>query len=452
MKTPLAARITGVVAVVGIAAAALSGCSGGSPSDGTTSITVGGLPHTDQPELRSDFLAQIDTFEKENPGISVTPTEDVWMADTFQALLAGGTMPTTIDVPFTEISGLIARKQVADISSEFSSSEVLSTLNPSVVDVVSDGGAVYGVPWNAYTMGLLYNRALFTKAGLDPDTPPATWDEVQADAKIIQDKTGVQGFQSMTKDNTGGWTLAAVSTGFGSSLESEDGTKATVANDSTKQALEFFQTLRWTDNVFGSNFLLDYNDANSAFAAGQVGMFVMGADAYQNVVTNLGMNPDDFGLGPLPQSADGIGTLGGGTAAVVNPKASPGEAAAAVKWIQYHNFEKYTDQALAVSQAKAAAADGAPVGAPTLPVVGQSVQDRYLGWVADYINVPREHFVAYLSTSATVPLHPEPPVKAQEIYATLDTVVQAVLTRQDADIDGLLTEAQKTAQAAIDAG
>ena len=39
-------------------------------------------------------------------------------------------------------------------------------------------------------MALHYNRALFTQAGLDPDKPPTTWDEVRADAKAIADKTG----------------------------------------------------------------------------------------------------------------------------------------------------------------------------------------------------------------------------------------------------------------------
>ena len=68
------------------------------------------------------------------------------------------------------------------------------------------------------------------------------------------------------------------------------------------------------------------------------------------------------------------------------------------------------------------------------------------------INVPRENYELYLSTVEDLPLIPEPPTKAQEMYATLDTVVQAVLTREDADIGQLLDEAQNSFQAAIDAG
>ena len=47
-----------------------------------------------------------------------------------------------------------------------------------------------GFPYGPYAMGLPYNRDLFQKAGLDPDKPPTTWDEVAQDAKTISEKSG----------------------------------------------------------------------------------------------------------------------------------------------------------------------------------------------------------------------------------------------------------------------
>jgi hypothetical protein len=44
----------------------------------------------------------------------------------------------------------------------------------------------------------------------------------------------------------------------------------------------------------------------------------------------------------------------------------------------------------------------------------------------------------------------EPKSHTQEIYALLDSVVQAVLTDENADIDALLTQADVQAQALID--
>ena len=46
---------------------------------------------------------------------------------------------------------------------------------------------------------------------------------------------------------------------------------------------------------------------------------------------------------------------------------------------------------------------------------------------------------------------PEPSAHTQEMYAILDTIVQAVLTDENADIDALLADADAQVQALIDA-
>lgn len=462
MTRPRSRRMAalGALAAAGVV---LAGCSddggggGGSAtdvdSDAPVTISVGGMPTTEFPEQRAAFERTLVDFAEQHENITIEPQETQWEADTFQALLAGGTMPTVLQVPFTEIGALIERQQVAAIGDYLADSAVLDQLNPTVMDVVTDdGGEIWGIPTAAYTMGILYNRALFTEAGLDPDAPPSTWEEVREAAVAIDSGTGAQGFQTMTLDNTGGWILTTMSYAFGSTLQSEDGTTATVDNPATAAALEYYRQLRWEDEVMGSNFLLNYDDAVNAFAAGQVGMFVQGADNYTNMVINRGMDPQDFGVAPLPLADDGLGTLGGGTIAVVDPRASAEQIAAAVAWIEFQSFRQFTDEEVAVEQAQAAAADGVAVGAPGLPVVNAELEAQYMGWIAQEINVPRENYEAYLSTVEEIPLIPEPAARAQETYATLDPVVQAVLTRQDADIAQLLQDAQGTVQAALGSG
>ena len=59
-------------------------------------------------------------------------------------------------------------------------------------------------------MGLVYNRKLFTQAGLDPDSPPKTWAEVQEAAKKIAALgAGYVGFGEYSAGNTGGWHFTA---------------------------------------------------------------------------------------------------------------------------------------------------------------------------------------------------------------------------------------------------
>ncbi|MFL5715818.1 MAG: twin-arginine translocation signal domain-containing protein [Chloroflexota bacterium] len=52
----------------------------------------------------------------------------------------------------------------------------------------------YGVPLDTHVMSFYWNKALFTKAGLDPEKPPTNKEEFVAAAKAITDKAGVPGF------------------------------------------------------------------------------------------------------------------------------------------------------------------------------------------------------------------------------------------------------------------
>lgn len=452
MRKAIFRTLAPVTALV-LAGGVLAGCSGAdSAGNEKVTITVGNEPTSDQTAALKVYKKQVSDFEKANPNVTVKSTTTTYDPQTFQALVASGKMPDVFFVPFTDIQSLIARGQVADITSEYKADPQASKVNPTVEKVAQAKGKTYGAAVGAYTMALIYNRSLFTKAGLDPDKPPTTWDEVRADAKAITDKTGKQGYGAMTTNNTGGWSLTTLSYAFGHTIESKDGKKATVDNDATKSALQLYQDMRWNDNSFGSNFLLDQNAIFKQMAAGNLGMMVNGSDAYSFVVVNDGMNKDDFGLAPLPQQDGGLGTLGGGTVAIFNPKASKAEITAGLKFVDAIYYKQYFDQKTAVSSAKASAADGGAVGAPGLQLFDDATTTRYLGWVKDEINVPRDNYQAYLDSTTKLPLVPEPMTQAQQVYGILDTVVQAVLTNKNTDIDSKLKDAQSQVQSAISAG
>ena len=235
---------------------------------------------------------------------------------------------------------MIQREQAADVTHYVALDEALGESNESLVELATGpDDRQYGVPMDAYTMGLYYNRSLFEEVGLDPDAPPQTWDEVREAATKINDGTDAQGFIFMTSDNTGGWVFTPIVNGFGGETVSEDGTTATLDDPAVKEALQFYHDVRWEDNSAGSNFLVAFDDANQLFGAGQAGMYIAPGNQFNNIVTNLGMDVDEIGLAPLPQDSDGIGTLAGGTHGMINPKASPEEIAAAVKYLSFYKFQ-----------------------------------------------------------------------------------------------------------------
>lgn len=449
-----------LVGLAGIAAVTLLASCSTAPEEPTVdpdapvTITLGELPPTENAEVRQALLDRIEDFEELHPNITIEPEETRWAADTYQAMLAGGTMPTTLRVPLTEIQGLAERGQVSVLTPYVEDDDVLSSLNPALVDGATRDGEIYGIPVGGYTMGFVYNRAVYEAAGLDPDTPPATWDEVRANAAAITEATGKPGFIIPTTNNAGGWITTAMSYGFGGVLEEDEGdsTVATIDNQGTQEALQFLHDVRWEDDAFGANFLLNADDTLREVSAGNAGQAVLAGDRYQQMVFNFEQDPQTVGIGPLPQDSDGLGTLAGGNIAVVNPEATPEQILAALEWTKFYYLDKFTSEDAAIADAEARAESGLPNGVPVIPLFDQEGYDQYLDYIADYIDVPRENFTAYLDSIGTLPLVPEPRVQAQQIYALLDSAVQAVLTDENADIAGILETANQQAQSLIDAG
>lgn len=448
-------RVRSVVAVIalgGLSAAALAGCSSPSAgtSDGKVSIQIGDRPSADRPEDRAYFDKRVDAFEQANPDIDLDPVETGYDASTFQALAAGGSLPTVMSVPLTEPAGLIKRGQAADLTDALKNEGLLDSLNPTVLKLAENSeGRAYAIPTNAYSFGLVYNRALFTQAGLDPDSPPTTWDEVRAAAKKIADATDAAGFSILTTANTGGWQFTGLTYSFGGTVENEDGSKATFDDRPSTQALQMLSDMRWKDGTMPDNTLYDVPTQAQDFAAGKIGMIIGASDSYYTIVQNLKLPAEQFGIGGMPQLTGDEGTLGGGTVQIVDPKASSEQQAAAVKWVKFFYLQRFLDEKTAVEDAKASNEAGSVTGLPGLPVVNSDQYSEYFDWIAQDINVPSANFTPYLDASASIPVVAEPVNNAQEVYGALDTVVQTVLTDQNADIPSLLSTAQTDVQSRL---
>ena len=73
------------------------------------------------------------------------------------------------------------------LPSSFTGRFIPAFLGPSSIQ-----GQLYGLPWAASDRALIYNKDLFKQAGIE--SPPKTWDELQADAQKIAALPGRYGF------------------------------------------------------------------------------------------------------------------------------------------------------------------------------------------------------------------------------------------------------------------
>ncbi len=74
---------------------------------------------------------------------------------------------------------------------------------PGALKSVTYEGVGYGIPTNNETMALIWNAKIFADAGLDPESPPATWDDLVIYSKTIHDKLGIAGYGLVAKQNAG---------------------------------------------------------------------------------------------------------------------------------------------------------------------------------------------------------------------------------------------------------
>ena len=415
-------------------------------------LNVAGLRPGSTPEAKAALDKQVGDFNAAHADIKVVAKDYNWDASTFQAQLQSNQVPVVFTVPFTDGRGLIEAKQIADMTTYVKAEPYGAQFNPGVLGNGQDAaGNIYGIPYTAYGVGLNYNRKLFKDAGLDPDKPPTTWDEVEAAAKAITAKTGKPGYVQMSKSNTGGWQITTAIYTRGGRVESADGKTATINTPAAKDALTFLHKLRWEDKVMGSNVLLDWPGINAQFAAGNVGMYTQGADVYTYLIQNTKMNPADYGLTVLPvmSSDPNAGVLGGGSLAVVKATATEDEKKAAMQWIDYYFLSKLTNQDAAVRDAKQLIANKQPVGTPALPIFTKEQLDTANSWVKDLVNVPLEQMKGFNDNMGSLKIVNEPAAQTQAVYAVLDGPVQKVLSDPNANIDALLTAANTAAQNAI---
>ncbi len=431
--------------------------SGGASGGNQVTIHVAGLLPTADDAAKQQLKERIDSFQQKYPNITVIADDYEWRATTFTTELAGGTLPNVFEIPLTDGKTLIQNGQLADIDALVRALPYGDQFNQNLLANGQDAdGTIYAVPAKSvYAVTLHYNRNLFEQAGLDPDKPPTTWDEVREDSKVIHEKTGKAGYAMMALDNAGGWMLVAAANSRGGTIQDFDGTTYTAHLDApqVKDKLEWLHDLKWEDGSLYDRTDLGWGEINQEFAAGNFAMYTSGSDIYNSLVEANGVTADwGYGMTAIPtEGADG-GALTGGTMAAVSKESTDEQKDAAVKWIDWWYLSKLQDKDQAIADAKTRAEADPPqaVGTPVLPIFDQSLYEENLEWIHDFINVPLDDMKGYTDVMFTQKLIPEASASVQDQYAQLFPVVQAVISDKDADIDQLLANANKAGQQILD--
>lgn len=164
-------------------------------------------------------------------------------------------------------------------------------------------GQMLSMPFNSSTPVLYYNKQAFEAAGLDPEQPPETWDQLVEFAKKTQEAGYPCGFTTQWQswvqvENMSAWhnkplgTLANGFEGLGTELviNHNDITPRHIANMGEWQKSKIFD--------YGGR----RGDPDPKFFSGECAMFFASSAAYASVKSNV--QDFEFGIGMLPYYDD----------------------------------------------------------------------------------------------------------------------------------------------------
>jgi multiple sugar transport system substrate-binding protein len=244
----------------------------------------------------------IQKFEAQNPGIKVeqvTFPYDGYLQKVAAAVPAGeGPEVITLFygwLPLWVKSGYIQPLSPVDFSADY----FKNNFYPLVAESVNIGGKNYSVPTAVRALALFFNKKLFRDAGLDPNVPPKTLDELVAYAKKLSkyDAQGnlVQAGLLMQPNGQGHvWIREVLFRQFGAVPYSADGRKVTYASPAGIQAFQWYMDRITKDKVGYPNFT---TDDVTAFTAQKAAMNIDGSFriATLNAVKDL-----EWGVAELP--------------------------------------------------------------------------------------------------------------------------------------------------------
>ena len=304
------ARSTKVVGAVAATMAVLlaAGCSGGGDSasaDGDVTIEFAQWWEPELPE--GELRALMDTFESENPGITVELLSGPY-ASTKEQVVAGaatGTMSDVVGLDGAWVSDFAKQGALADMSQLMTDAKYDDSQLASQVQIE---GSTYMIPVVNFVYPMFTNDDLLAQAGVD--APPSTRTEFTEAAEAV----------TALGDNTYGWIVPL-------SLEAPNGIqndvmswawasggtmladgKPDLTNPDVTSAVDYVKSLWDAGVVAPGSLTMKEQDKVEEFTNGRVGMMI---DSLAHINLIRESNPDlNFSVSAVPAEDDFTGERG----------------------------------------------------------------------------------------------------------------------------------------------
>ena len=300
------AVVCSLLAVVGVAAPSTS-------AQAKVNLVVWGLDSGEDYKGRDH---SIDVFEQQNPDIHVfhlSMGAGSMNPQKLMTAIVGGAPPDLVLQDRFSVGDWASRGTFMPLDDLVANDEKSSDPNavhkkdylPAAWNEAVYNNHVYAIPWGLDIRALYYNKNDFRDAGLDPNKPPQTWDEMMFDAKKITQHTPA-GYSRIgfIPAFSQGW-LYIWSWQEDGEFMSADGKTCTLDNPYTEDALK--HEVQWYDELGGVDAINTFaggfaGDEDDPFMTGRLAMKVDGDWVLASIAR---YHPElDFGICPVPVPAE----------------------------------------------------------------------------------------------------------------------------------------------------
>jgi multiple sugar transport system substrate-binding protein len=272
--------------------------------------------------------------------IELTTIPDNQMVTKLATSVQSGDVPDLISFDLIFMPDFMKAGFLTDLTDTLSADPNLEKVAQAFKDLASYDGRLYGTGFTPDVSILLYNKDIFVKAGLDPESPPKTLAQLQEYATTIKEKVP-DAYGYYFSGSCGGcniFTQAPMMWGSGATLLPTAGDAPAMDGPGVVEVLTMLKEM-WEAGIIPESAEAD-TGANffSTFEAGNIGMVGSGGFAISALKAN---QPDmNFGIAPLPGINEGQASSFVGGDVIAIPKGAK-NADLATQFIQW----QLTDEA-----------------------------------------------------------------------------------------------------------
>lgn len=223
----------------------------------------------------------IEAFEAENPDINVIQTNFPYpqYRTKVAASVAAGEGPDVVQLYYGWLDDYLSAEILQPLSKKFFPNQAIEDDFFPIVRTMKVNGSYYALPTAVRSLGLFWNKKIFREAGLDPNKPPETLDELIDVAKKLtkRDRAGniIQVGLTMGPINQDhNWWREVLVRQFGGEPYNADNTEVTYMNQAGLNAFQYYADFALTHETS----VVDFMDKGEiAFKAGRAAMHIDGS-------------------------------------------------------------------------------------------------------------------------------------------------------------------------------